>query len=333
MTAHLRSPRRWRRLLATATAALTLTAGSLAATAVPAQAFVPKTPPLTTPWTNQVSPTNALPEYPAPAADPAGLAEPQRRLAVRRRVEHRHSAGRTPTSARRCWCRTRSSQRCLGHPAPARTACGTGAPSPSRRAGRAARVQLNFGAVDWQTKVWVNGTQVGTHEGGYDKFSSTSPTRSGPARNEIIVGVWDPTNGQDIPIGKQRTQPGGIFYTAVLRHLADGVAGARRGRLGSPGSTRRRTSPPAAWTWSSRRPARVHGDRSGRSAAPPSSAPRPAAPARRCECRCRAPGSGRRTTRTSTTCGSRWPAVTRSAATSACARSARRCSAASCGRR
>ena len=30
---------------------------------------------------------------------------------------------------------------------------------------------LHFGAVDWRTEVWVNGTSVGKHEGGYDPFT------------------------------------------------------------------------------------------------------------------------------------------------------------------
>ena len=30
---------------------------------------------------------------------------------------------------------------------------------------------LHFGAVDWQTVVYVNTKHVGTHQGGYDKFS------------------------------------------------------------------------------------------------------------------------------------------------------------------
>ena len=33
------------------------------------------------------------------------------------------------------------------------------------------RVVLNFGAVDWETRVWVNGQPVGTHRGGYDAFA------------------------------------------------------------------------------------------------------------------------------------------------------------------
>ena len=33
------------------------------------------------------------------------------------------------------------------------------------------RVILHFGAVDWETTVWVNGKELGTHRGGYDGFS------------------------------------------------------------------------------------------------------------------------------------------------------------------
>jgi len=31
-------------------------------------------------------------------------------------------------------------------------------------------VMLNFGAVDWQADVWVNGVKVGSHTGGYTPF-------------------------------------------------------------------------------------------------------------------------------------------------------------------
>ena len=31
------------------------------------------------------------------------------------------------------------------------------------------RILLNFGAVDWQCQVFVNGQEMGTHTGGYDK--------------------------------------------------------------------------------------------------------------------------------------------------------------------
>ena len=47
-------------------------------------------------------------------------------------------------------------------------------------------VILHFGAVDWQTYVWVNGGLSGGHQGGYTSFSIdiTNKVRSG---NNIIV--------------------------------------------------------------------------------------------------------------------------------------------------
>src|SRR5438105_2193523 len=33
------------------------------------------------------------------------------------------------------------------------------------------RVLLHFGAVDWEATVWVNGKEIGKHQGGYDAFS------------------------------------------------------------------------------------------------------------------------------------------------------------------
>ena len=31
---------------------------------------------------------------------------------------------------------------------------------------------LNFGAVDWQCQVYVNGEELGVHTGGFDKVSN-----------------------------------------------------------------------------------------------------------------------------------------------------------------
>ncbi|MGV9340151.1 PA14 domain-containing protein [Streptomyces sp. NPDC003688] len=79
------------------------------------------------------------------------------------------------------------------------------------------RLQLNFDAVDWQAEVYVNGRKVGEHKGGYDRFSidvTDALKRSGS--QELIVGVYDPTdsaNGENPPIGKQRLDPSGIWYT------------------------------------------------------------------------------------------------------------------------
>ncbi|GAA2525913.1 LamG-like jellyroll fold domain-containing protein [Winogradskya humida] len=75
------------------------------------------------------------------------------------------------------------------------------------------RLKLNFGAVDYQAKVWVNGTLVAEHTGGYTAFTAdiTDAVR-GRGKQEIVVAVTD-TTGQDQPIGKQSTNPGGIVYT------------------------------------------------------------------------------------------------------------------------
>ncbi|MFC9913149.1 PA14 domain-containing protein [Streptomyces sp. NPDC127197] len=85
------------------------------------------------------------------------------------------------------------------------------------RIGTAKRLQLNFGAVDWRAEVYVNGTEVAAHEGGYDKFSADITDALRPGRTqELIVGVYDPTdaaNGENPPVGKQRLDPSGIWYT------------------------------------------------------------------------------------------------------------------------
>ncbi|RZB19130.1 glycoside hydrolase family 2 [Streptomyces sp. F001] len=85
------------------------------------------------------------------------------------------------------------------------------------RIGTAKRLQLNFGAVDWRAEVYVNGIKVAAHEGGYDKFSADITDALRPGRTqELIVGVYDPTdaaNGENPPVGKQRLDPSGIWYT------------------------------------------------------------------------------------------------------------------------
>ncbi|MFJ2606481.1 PA14 domain-containing protein [Streptomyces sp. NPDC087425] len=85
------------------------------------------------------------------------------------------------------------------------------------RIGTAKRLRLNFGAVDWQAEVYVNGTEVARHQGGYDKFSADVTDALKPGRTqELIVGVHDPTDaadGENPPLGKQRLDPSGIWYT------------------------------------------------------------------------------------------------------------------------
>ncbi len=85
---------------------------------------------------------------------------------------------------------------------------------PGKR--NAKRVLLHFGAVDWRTNVYVNGREIGSHEGGYDPFTFdiTSALKKGE-KQQIAVRVWDPTTDGPQPRGKQVKNPEGIWYTSV----------------------------------------------------------------------------------------------------------------------
>jgi galactose mutarotase-like enzyme len=85
---------------------------------------------------------------------------------------------------------------------------------PTRGAGD--RLLLHFGAVDWDATVFVNGTKMGAHRGGFDPFSLDITDALRPdADQELVVSVWDPTDRGDQPRGKQVLAPRGIWYTAV----------------------------------------------------------------------------------------------------------------------
>jgi beta-galactosidase/beta-glucuronidase len=78
------------------------------------------------------------------------------------------------------------------------------------------RVLLHFGAVDWETHVYVNGELLGEHRGGYDPFSfDISPALKGTGPQEITVAVWDPTDAGTQARGKQTEDAWGIWYTPV----------------------------------------------------------------------------------------------------------------------
>jgi hypothetical protein len=83
---------------------------------------------------------------------------------------------------------------------------------PNSWAGK--EVLLHFGAVDWEATVWLNGKKLGVHRGGYDPFhfNITKALRES-GKQELVVGVWDPTDQGTQPRGKQVNKPGGIFYT------------------------------------------------------------------------------------------------------------------------
>ena len=206
-------PKPLARRLLTAVVAL-LTAASLIAVAeAPAAAgYIPKAPPLTTPWTDDVSVTDPHPEYPRPQ-----LTRPDwRGLNGQWQFAGASSLGSPPVG--------QTLPETVLVPYPIESAL-SGIQRhennmwyrrtftvPADWAGR--NVQLNFGAVMSQSTVWVNGTRIGDHRGGYDAFTFdvTSALRSGA--NELIVGVHAPVDAEGGPIGKQRLDPSGIFYTA-----------------------------------------------------------------------------------------------------------------------
>ncbi|WND40541.1 AbfB domain-containing protein [Streptomyces sp. BB1-1-1] len=184
-------------------------------------AWTPKPAPMTTPWTNEVPVDNPLPEYPRPqltrpdwknlngiwdfavtAADVGQPAAFPDRIRVPFAAESALSGiQRRITQDDKLWYRRTFTV-------------------PADWNGR--RVQLNFGASDWRTTVWVNGQQTGAvHSGGYDSFTyDITPLLNG-GTNTIVVSVWDPTETGGQAVGKQRIRDvaphpgGGIFYTAA----------------------------------------------------------------------------------------------------------------------
>lgn len=86
--------------------------------------------------------------------------------------------------------------------------------TPDTRILNPPRFLLHFGAVDWDTTVWINGVEIGSHRGGYDPFSfDISDALKAVGEQEIVIAVWDPTDAGTQPRGKQVRKPGGIWYT------------------------------------------------------------------------------------------------------------------------
>jgi hypothetical protein len=215
--AHLPGHRRFRPLLAVAgSVSLLLGLSLLVAPTAAAADWQPKTPRISTPWSAQVPVDHPLPEYPRPQ-----LTRPDWQnlngiwdFAVTGRDDGEPSTWpeairvpfvaesalsgirRTITENDKLWYRRTFTV-------------------PAGWSGR--RVQLNFGASDWQTTVWVNGRPVGaTHTGGYDAFDFDITDRLLAGTNTVLVSVYDPTDAGQGAIGKQRRTPDdGIFYTAA----------------------------------------------------------------------------------------------------------------------
>lgn len=73
---------------------------------------------------------------------------------------------------------------------------------------------LHFGAVDYLAIIYINGTEVFTHEGGYLPFSCDITDYLTSGDNTLLVRVQDFTDTKSQARGKQSLHRGGIFYTA-----------------------------------------------------------------------------------------------------------------------
>lgn len=65
------------------------------------------------------------------------------------------------------------------------------------------RVLLHFGAVDYEASVYINGTLVGSHKGGYTSFCFDITKHVAPGPNTLFVAVKDDVRSGLQPKGKQ----------------------------------------------------------------------------------------------------------------------------------
>lgn len=78
------------------------------------------------------------------------------------------------------------------------------------------RLILHFGAVDYRALVWVDGTLVATHEGGYTPFEADITDALKQTEREHVIVVWADDDPADLakPRGKQdwQLEPHSIWY-------------------------------------------------------------------------------------------------------------------------
>lgn len=206
---------------ATADAATgTTTTASASTTVASTAAWTKGTPPLSTPWTADVSPTNALPDYPRPQLARPSAAAPEW-ANLNGLWQYQPWDGFSPLPfgtdlAKQILVPYPTESALSGIQAHSdymvyrRTVT---VPDPWKNGDR--RIHLNFGAVDYEATVYVNGREVAHHTGGYTAFTADitdALVAKGP--QEILVAVHAPANSENIPVGKQSLTPGGIFYTA-----------------------------------------------------------------------------------------------------------------------
>ncbi len=77
-------------------------------------------------------------------------------------------------------------------------------------------VIIHFEAVDYHSTIWVNDILVGTHKGGFDRFSfNITPYLKPEGLQKIVLSVEDASNFSSQPRGKQQINASGIYYTPV----------------------------------------------------------------------------------------------------------------------
>lgn len=79
------------------------------------------------------------------------------------------------------------------------------------------RIFLHFGAVDYESHVWVNNVEVGQHFGGSSSFSFDITHALKPGENDLTVWAIDDTRSHIQPSGKQSEiyPSNGCYYTRV----------------------------------------------------------------------------------------------------------------------
>lgn len=93
------------------------------------------------------------------------------------------------------------------------------------------RIVLHFGAVDYSAQVYINGTEIGSHKGGYVSFCFEISDYVQAGENTITIFAQDDTRCSLIPSGKQSsrylsydcnyTRTSGIWQTVWLEFTPD----------------------------------------------------------------------------------------------------------------
>lgn len=214
--------KRWLGVVLVAACTIGLMAAPVTAQATAAgDTWSGKTAPLATPWTAQVTPSNALPDYPRPQLARPSTAAPKW-LSLNGLWQYAATDGFSPPP----FGTDLTGQILVPYPAESVL---SGVQQHSdfmfyRRMVNVPRdfttggqhLRLNFGAVNDDATVYVNGTQVARHTGAYDAFSvDVTGALRARGSQEIVVAVHSPVDSATIPVGKQRLDPSGIFYTAA----------------------------------------------------------------------------------------------------------------------